>query len=170
MAIIRRVMDGARHKTQLSTRLLDGSHSERRLIGDAVLGNHVDVVKYMLDQEGIEPHLQYRDSRGRNVLHLAGRFWNPAMFRLLVPRVKDGVQQTDDQNQTPLIRVIVSSRARQDQYESARILLSDGWYGKDGRFGDEMVEAQRIATTIGDWDMCRLLIHLGKMDPLSVTR
>ncbi|PVH67861.1 hypothetical protein DL98DRAFT_442539, partial [Cadophora sp. DSE1049] len=93
---------------------------------EAVLGNHVDVVEYLLRQQGIEAHLQHRNFRGENVLHLAARFCNPAMFRLLAPRFKEGMQQTDDQNETALVRIIQHSSVSLDRYESARILLVEG--------------------------------------------
>jgi hypothetical protein len=66
-----------------------------QLIGEAVLGNHVEVVEYLSGQQGIEAHLQYRNSRGENVLHLASGLCNPAMFRFLVFRFREGVHQTD---------------------------------------------------------------------------
>ncbi|POR39645.1 Vegetative incompatibility protein HET-E-1 [Tolypocladium paradoxum] len=167
MPIIRRLMDRAQHKAELRAELLDGSQPERGLIGEAVLGNHVDVVEYLLGQQGIEAHLQHRNSHGENVLHLASRLCNPAMFQHLVPRFKDGVHQTDDQNDTALIRIVMSSSTSRDRYESARILLSEGGANENGRLGDEQQEALRIAARLGDLDMCGLLIRIGKMNPLS---
>jgi ankyrin repeat protein len=167
MPIIRRLIDRAQHKVELRTELLDGSEPEQRLIADAVMGNHVDVVEYLLAQQGIEAYLQYRNSRGENVLHLASRFCNPAMFQLLVPRFKAGVHQMDEQNNTVLIRIIISSSASQDRYESARILLSEGGATENDSFRDEQQEPLREAARLGDVEMCRLLIRIGKMNPLS---
>lgn len=83
-------MDSAEHKAELKTELLRGTQREtqdrsfdkqvHQSIGEAVLGNHVDVVEYLLRQQGIEAHLQHRNFRGENVLHLAARLCNPAMF------------------------------------------------------------------------------------------
>ena len=106
MPIIRRLIDRAQHNAELKTELLRGSSREpqtmsfgkpvHQSIGEAVLGNHVDVVEYLLGQQGIEAHLQHRNSRGENVLHLASRPCNPVMFRLSVPCFKECIHQTDD--------------------------------------------------------------------------
>ncbi|CZS94644.1 hypothetical protein WAI453_013344 [Rhynchosporium graminicola] len=139
--IIQRLMDSAQHKAELKTELQRVTQREthdrsfgkpvHQSIGEAVLGNHVDVVEYLLRQQGIEAHLHYRNSRGENVLHLAARFCNPAMFRLLAPRFKEGIPQTDDQEETALMRIIQHSVSL-DRYESEQILLvADGAPGDD---------------------------------------
>ena len=180
MPIIRRLMDSAQHKAELRTELLRGSPREpqtmslgkpvHQSIGEAVLGNHVDVVEYLLGQQGIEAHLRHCNSRGENVLHLASRLCNPAMFRLLVPRFKEGMHQTDDQEETVLVRIIKSSVASRDRYESAQILLLEGGANRDDHSGTEQQDPLRIAAELGDLDMCRLLICTGKMNPLSALR
>jgi hypothetical protein len=177
MPIIRRLMDRAQHKAELRAELLRGSQHEpqtmsfgkpvHQSIGEAVLENHVNVVEYLLGQQGIEAHLQHRNSRGENVLHLASRLCNPAMFQLLVPRFKEGMHQTDDQKDTVLVRIIMNSSASRDRYESARILLLEGGASDNGRSGDEQQEPLRVAAQLGDLDMCCLLICIGKVNPLS---
>jgi hypothetical protein len=179
MPIIRRLMNRAQHEAELKTELLRGSPREpqslssvkpvHQSVGEAVLGNHVDVVEYLLKQQGIEAHLQHRNSSGENVLHLASSLCNPAMFRLLVSRFKEGVHQTDDQKETALVRIIRRSSAARDRYESA-ILLLEGSTNRADRSGDEQQDPLRIATQLGDLEMCRLLICIGKMNPLSALR
>lgn len=77
MPMVRRLMIRAQHKAELRSELLRGLRRERhrpfdksrhQSIGEAVLGNHVDVVEYLLKENGIEAHLQFRNSRGENVL------------------------------------------------------------------------------------------------------
>ncbi len=92
------------------------------------------------------------------------------MFRLLVSRFKEGVHQTDDQKETALVRIIQRSSALRDQYESAQILLLEGSADGDDRSGDEQQDPLRIAARLGDVGMCRLLICIGKMNPLSALR
>ncbi|KAK3994874.1 hypothetical protein QBC44DRAFT_367073 [Cladorrhinum sp. PSN332] len=162
MPVIRRLMDAAQHQPRLRTELLDMPQSGYGLIGAAVLGNHADVVEYLLGQQGIEAHLQRRNACGENVLHLASRLCNPAIFRLLVPRLKDSVYQRDRQGDTVLIRIIMSSSASRDRCESARILLSEVGAGNGGRFLDDQQEALRIATGLCDLDMCRLFDNEGR--------
>jgi hypothetical protein len=161
MPAIRGFMEGARHHAGLRAELLDGPPSDSRAVAEAVLGNRVEILEYLLGQEGIDPHLRHRNSYGENVLHLASKFCNPAVFRLLLPRVEDCAYHTDHQNDTALIRIVVSSAASQDRHGSARILLSELSAGQDDRFHGELQEALRVATRLGDRDMCGFLIRFG---------
>lgn len=175
--IIQRLMDRAQHQAELRTELLRGVRRDRQLrsfgksvhqsIGEAVLGNHVDVVDYLLGRKGIEAHLQHLNARGENVLHLASGRCNPAMFRLLVPRFQEGTRQTDDQGDTALVRIIISSSNPGDRYESARTLLSQGGGNGNSLFSNEEQDPLRIAVRLGDLDMCYLLICVGRISALS---
>ncbi len=177
MPIIQRLMIRAQHGGKLKTELLRGVRREQELpsfgksvhqsVGEAVLGNHVDVVEYLLGQKGIEAHLHYLNSHGENVLHLASGLCNPAMFRLLVPRFLEGRHQTDDQGNTALVRIIISSSGSQDRYESARTLLLQGDVNGNSHFWDEQQDPLRMAVRLGDLDMCCLLIGIGNVNPLS---
>ncbi len=176
MPIIRRLITGARRKPELRTELLREFRYEQQRspfgksvhqsIGEAVLGNHIDVVEYLLGEKGIEAHLQYRNSRGENVLHLASKLCNPEMFRLLVPRFQEGIHQTDEHGDNALVRTITSLSSPEDRYESARILLT-----QSGDFNnypwDEQHDPLRVAVRHGDAEMCRVLILTGKMNRLS---
>jgi hypothetical protein len=164
MPMIQHLLDRAQHKTQLRTELLRSFHS----IGEAVLGNHTDVVEYLLGQEGFEAHLRYVNSRGESVLHLASKTCNPAMFRLLVPRFQESMHQTDIQGDTALMRIIKSHVDSNARCESARILLlSQACDARGSHFADEQHDLLQMAVTLGDTDMCRLLICDGKVNPRS---
>lgn len=177
MPILRRLMTMAEHNVQLRGELLRGvqrkpdfpsfGKSPHQSIGEAVLGNHVDVVEYLLDQEGIETHLRHLNSHHENVLHLASGFCNPAMVGLLVPRFQDGSYQEDGQGNTPLIRIIMSSAASSDRYESAKTLLLHGKVDASSKSHEEQHNPLRVAVRLGDLDMCRLLVQVGAVDPLS---
>ncbi len=175
--IIQRLMIRAQHQAELRTELLREVRRDQKppsfgnpvhqSIGEAVLGNHVDVVEFLLGEKGIEAHLQHRNSCGENVLHLASGLCNPAMFRLLVPHFQGGMRQTDDQGDTALVRIIMSSSDPRDRYASARILLLQGSTNRNSRFWNEQQDPLRIAVQLGDLDMCSLLICIGRMSPLS---
>ncbi|KFZ04192.1 hypothetical protein V502_10338 [Pseudogymnoascus sp. VKM F-4520 (FW-2644)] len=177
MPIIQRLMERAQHKSELRTELLRGSQRglqtasrSRRVhqsIGEAILSNHVDVVEYLVRQHGIEAHLQHCNSSGENVLHIASKLCNPAMFQLLVPRFREDMHQTDNQGRTVLVRIITSDSNSQNRYDSAQILLLEGAANKNGRSEDEQQEPLRIASQLGDTDMCSLLVDIGKMDPAT---
>ncbi|KAI9739902.1 MAG: hypothetical protein M1818_004958 [Claussenomyces sp. TS43310] len=176
MPILRRLFDRAQDEAELRAELLRESRREQstsssrlahQSIGEAVLEDHVGVVEYLLEQTGIEGHLQYRNSRGENVLHLASKVCNPEMFRLLVPCFKEGVHQTDSQGNTVMTRVIMSSSPSHDRYESAKILLLEGSANENSCPTDEQQDPLRIAVRLGDLEMCRLLVSVGKLSPLS---
>ncbi|KAF7948394.1 uncharacterized protein EAE97_003805 [Botrytis byssoidea] len=166
MPMIRRLLDESYRTVELRSELFDRREAQHQLIAEAVVGNHVDVLEYLLTQHDIEAHLQYQNSHGENVLHLASRLCNPAIFRSLVPRCKDIVCQTDDQNNTVLMRIIMSPSATQNRSESARILLSESGVYATGIFRDEQQEYLREAMRLGDVDMYHTLIRVGKMNPL----
>lgn len=135
-------------------------------IGEAVLGNHVDVVEYLITVDEIEAHLQYRNSCGENVLHFASWLCNPDMFRLLIPRFEEGIHQADGQGYTALTRIIASSSCPQSQYKSARILLlhsSAEWSNHYNGHQDPL----RTAVQSSDLDMCYLLICIGNLNPVT---
>ncbi|KAH9231047.1 hypothetical protein K456DRAFT_1803762, partial [Colletotrichum gloeosporioides 23] len=73
---------------------------------EAVLGGHMGVVEYLLQQDGIEAHLHHRNANGENVLHLASVQCDPAMFRVLAPNFLGGLSQKDRQGRTVLMRVV----------------------------------------------------------------
>jgi hypothetical protein len=126
-------MNSAQHNKELRNELLRESRVEPRWtvfepvhqsLGEAVLGNHVDVVKYLLEKNNIDAHLRYRNSRGENILHLASMACNPEIFHLLAPRFTEGINQTDGRGDTALVRVIMNLSTPGNRFESARILLS----------------------------------------------
>lgn len=125
------------------------------------------MVEYLIAQERLEAHLEYHNSDGENVLHLASRFCNPRVFRILVEKFKQGVHQLDNHNNSVLTRVIAASISSPAQRcESARILLVKGMAGAEGAIDGNGLDPLRIAVRRGDVDMCRLLIDVGEVDPL----
>lgn len=152
--MIRLLLDRAQHKTELRTELL---HAVQAL-GEAVVRNHTDVVECLLAEEGFEAHLCHVNSRGENVLHLASKTCNPAMFRLLVPRSQKVMHQMDMQGDTALMRIIMSDVDSTARCESARILLlAQTDAARASNFGDEQHNSLQMAVRLGDTEMCRLL-------------
>lgn len=176
MPMIQRLISSAQHNAELRHELLREFRSEQwstskkpthQSIGEAVLQNHVDVVEYLLRENDIKAHLQYRNSHGENVLHLASRICNPEMLRLLVPRFQEGIHQADNQGDTALVRVIMSFSASQDRYNSAKILLLQSGADWNSHSQDGKQNPLRVAVQLGDLDMCCLLIHIGNLNPVS---
>jgi hypothetical protein len=162
MPMIQRLLTQARHNAKLRTELLRGFHS----VGEAVLGNHLGVVEYILSEEGFEAHLQYLNSHSESVLHLASGPCNPAMFRLLVPRLQQGIHQVDSCGDTTLMRIIKSNSYSGNRYECAKIILSYANLNGSAHIGARQQDPLLVAVQLGDLEMCRLLISEGRMDPL----
>lgn len=184
MPLVRRLVAGARNNAnvgaeilwdaQRESSLVDPGEVVHQLLGEAVSHNHLEVVEYLLCQDGIQAHLQHVNSRGENVLHVASTHCNPAMFRILVPRFQHDVHKMDSNGDTPLTRVIMGlarvttgSRGWEDRHESARILLSQGRGDGNTSFCDEQQNPLRIAVRLGELQMADILVRTGRMSPLS---
>lgn len=76
------------------------------------------------------------------------------------------MHQTDIQGDTALMRIIKSSCGEEVRYMSARILASS--HAGASRLGDKLHRSLQMTVSLGDADMCRLLICDGKADPHSV--
>lgn len=173
--IVKRLMTSAQHKGELRNELLREHHLEEKQssfdklthqsIGQAVLGNHVDVVEYLLGENGIEAHLRYRNSRGENILHLASKLCNPQMFRLLIPRFQEGINAKDDQGDTPLLRIIMSPLT--SRYESANVLFSQSNTNWTSHSLGWQRDSLRAAVSRLDPDMCCILIWIGNINPVA---
>ncbi|KAJ5289958.1 Protein of unknown function DUF3468 [Penicillium atrosanguineum] len=175
MPMVQRLMTRARYKGELRNELLRGTQIPEKQssfdkpthqsIGLAVLGNHVSIVEYLLGENDIEAHLQYRNSRCENVLHLASRICNPEMFHLLVPRFQEGIDAEDDQGDTPLVQIVMSPLT--SRYESAIVFLLQCSTDWDSHPLDWQWDALRAAVTRRDLDMCCILIWIGNINPFS---
>ena len=177
MPLISRLMARARHNKELRHELLREFQApltktalgepSYQSIGEAVWGNHLKVVEYLLREDSIEAHLQYRDSCGRNVLHLAAKHGNPEMYRRLVPRFPEGVHQVDHQGDTPLVRIVMSSSYTKSRYESARLLLSHSDPYQVANVKEQRNPLQ-VAVQLMGVGMCCFLICVGNISPLSL--
>ncbi|KAL8892444.1 MAG: hypothetical protein Q9192_005610 [Flavoplaca navasiana] len=176
LPIAERLFEEAAHNPAMRNELLrvDCNRSEHhQSIGEAVWNNHVGVLRYLLQQDGIEVHLRHQDSGGYNVLHKAARYCNPLVVSLLVSHFREGVNQTNNVGDTPLIEVVFKSGSAVGRIESAKILLIQG--GADVRAGytddpSNWHEPLRMAARYGDVAMCRILVEVGGADPRRVLR
>ena len=142
-------------------------------IGEAVWYNHVEVLRYLLQQEGIEVHLRHHDSEGYNVLHKAARWCNPEVVSLLISHFPEGVNQSNKNGDTPLHLVVFGTHAICGRLESAKVLLTQGHADVKGGCVDELSsfgEPLRMAARYGDVAMCRVLVEDGGADPRRVLR
>ncbi|KAF2703360.1 hypothetical protein K504DRAFT_495505 [Pleomassaria siparia CBS 279.74] len=157
LPMIQRLMDRAQHMEELKTELWRDS----RPIGEAVLGDHVGAVECLLSETGLEVDLRGLNSRGENLLHMASVHCNPAIFRLLVPRLWMVVHQVDGHGETALIRIVKSDFNLKGRYEAAKMLLSHINADWTAHIANARQEALLLAMQLGDAEMCHLLIFEG---------
>jgi hypothetical protein len=174
MPIVQRLMASTHNSPELRNELLresgfgqNRSEPTHLPIGEAILGDHLDVVEYLLGGNDTEAQIRYRNSRGENVLHLASRVCNPEMFRLLVPHFKEGIHQVDHQGFTALVRIIKNYSVSRNRYESVKTLLQHGGGNPTGDVWTGQQNPLEVAVQLNDLDMCSLLIYVGKINPLS---
>lgn len=144
-------------------------------VGEAASFGEIAMVRYLLEQDGIEAHLRYRDDHGNNVFHrVARRNCDAEMFELLIAHFKDGVDQLNDSNETPLDLVVFDGTELSSNYEAAEVLLRLGGANVRGgngiAKGSEWDEPLRRAARTGQLEMCRVLVEVGGADPRSVLR
>ena len=166
LPMIERLFDHAQYNAELKNELMRGS----RLISEAVLGNHIDVVTYLLRQDGIEPHVRWRGSCNENILHITSERCTTAMFRVLSRHLPNELYHRDNSGDTALAKIIEKCSDSQDRYESMKVLLSRGKDDCSGSIDDGARSPLRLAVQNGDLEMCSLLICEGRMDPLVALR
>lgn len=179
LPIVERLFDEAAHNPAMRNELLRDPQRDcngpnhHQSVGEAVWCNHVDILRYLLQQDGIEVHLRHRDSGGYNVLHKTARYSNPQVVSLLLSRFKEGVHQANNGGETPLWALVGSTAPSAERTESVKILLVQG--GADVRAGytaepSDWDEPLRKAVRYGDLAMCRVLVEVGGADPRRVLR
>jgi Ankyrin repeats (3 copies) len=150
-----------------------GRQCHHQSIGEAARYDRVDVLHYMLQQDGIDAHLRHRDAEGHNVIHIAAMKHNPDIVALLVSHFSEGVNQSNNIGETPLRILLFESSEPQTRVECAKILLAEG--GADVRAGargesSSWDEPLRMAARHGGVDLCRVLVEIGGADPRSVLK
>lgn len=179
LPLVKRLVEQARKRADLKAQLVRATSA----IADAVQGyhisvidklrrgseyqyDHVGVVTLLLAEDGFTGHVEYVNSSGENLLHVASVTADPTIFRLLVPRFRVGLVQADGDGKTPLIRLIESSPPT--QAECAKILISHAVENGVSVFGEGMQDPLPVAVHLADVSTCDVLLGVAGMDPLSV--
>ncbi|KAI1846709.1 hypothetical protein JX266_007282 [Neoarthrinium moseri] len=172
LPIIEMLFDEAAHNAGLKEELLrdrirdpqarPGEWGTHQSVGEAVLHNHVNIVEFLLEQEGIDAHKRHRNKNGYTVLHLLARNLNPEMVQLLAPHLQEDINQVEN-DETASARILFSTVGAKNRFLCAQILLQAG---ADPAIPDNRPFRRAVKTN--DYDMCRLMVDIGHADPLSV--
>ncbi|KAF2152107.1 hypothetical protein K461DRAFT_162341 [Myriangium duriaei CBS 260.36] len=133
MPMIQRLFSKAQGDAQLRDEMLSARYrtpgpriQDHQSIGEAIAGGRDAVLEYLLQQDSIDAHLKYRNREGDNVLHLAADLCFEPVFRLLVPRCLDMLDERDGSGRTVLERIGRCSEPEERREECVKILLSAG--------------------------------------------
>ncbi|KAH7175935.1 hypothetical protein EDB81DRAFT_632846 [Dactylonectria macrodidyma] len=134
-------------------------------IGEAAYEGHSDMVRFLCQQTGIEPHLQYTNQDGNTVFHLAARGGDAEVFRILIQRWPEGVHLRNQAHDTPLVDLIYRSpRGEVETLGLVRLLLSLGKADATGRDDDAGYSPLCTAIRGGSVTLSRALITEGFAD------
>lgn len=175
LPVVQRLMLGAQRNQELHGQLLAACRRESRFawlstrshqsVGEAVRANHRGVLKLLLQQDGIAEHLNYINSHGDTVLHLAAIHCDFTVYRSLLTFCSSMTQHANDRGNSALVEVVLSSAPSNNRVKAARLLLlaEQSIHGKC--LPDERRSPLRLAVQKGDIAMCSLLLSLTIEDP-----
>ncbi|KAI7547328.1 hypothetical protein KC331_g5078 [Hortaea werneckii] len=156
-----KLFEEARSDQRIERCLLQPTNDDLGPIGRAAMFGKTEVVEYLCQQKGVEPHLHHRDHEGDNIYYAVARNGNADVLRVLIRYFPEGVNDAKDYL-TPLRIAVGHARC----IEAARVLLIEG--KADVNAGGPYYMPLSRAIRNGDMDMCRMLIVEGKADPWVV--
>lgn len=140
-------------------------------VGDAAWNHQGAAVAFLLEQDGIKAHLQYRDAINNNVIHKCIRgHAEVETLKLLLFHLPEGVNERNGEDDMPLQLLVFNVESGGDL--RAKMLLDAGADVRCGYTGElsNYSEPLRMATRYCDLAMCQTLIEVGGADPKSVFR
>ena len=176
LPVVTRLFKAAARNPALKAELLRTPHRDdgrshatvhHQSVGDAAWNGHGDVVAFLLEQDGINAHLRYKDVTSKNVFHKAARGGDMKTFKLLISRFPEGVNERDEAGETPL-KLLVFGRM---PTKLVKLLLEEGHADVRSGYTEQVsnwYEPLRMATRYCDIAMCQTLVRYGGADPMSV--
>ncbi|KAF4991636.1 hypothetical protein FDECE_13984 [Fusarium decemcellulare] len=149
------------------TSLKKGHENFHQSVGEAAFWGHVDVVRFLCRQPGIQRHVRYINRYSETVFHQAARNSDPEIFDILISAWPEGVKLVDENNDSALERLCFG-RTSASTLESARVLLGTG-RADAVCLPDEIIQKTLIlAVQSGDVSLCQLLVVEGSADVCSI--
>ncbi|KAK8018536.1 hypothetical protein PG991_007726 [Apiospora marii] len=192
IGVMQRLFDEASHNDALRSQLLvdakrDGDYKDSEIfwqihqsVGEAVLSNSVEAVRFLLDQPGIAPHFRHRNHRNYTVFFMVASHRNPVILELLLSRLPslcDGddteaarlINQVNNAGDTALNQIVFSPRGSVERLRCIELLLASG---ADPNLPHDPIDSRPLAQAAvrGDLDLIRLLVRCGgdAVDPGSL--
>ncbi|KAK4060254.1 uncharacterized protein Triagg1_10804 [Trichoderma aggressivum f. europaeum] len=141
------------------------SISTHQSIGEAAYEAHANIVHFLCQQAGTEPHLRHINQRGQTVFHQAARSGHVEIFQTLIQRWPEGINLRNNANDTPLVELIFNSpRGDIETIETVRVILSMGKADATGLNDDPGYSPLCTAVRRANIALCRTLILEGSAD------
>jgi ankyrin repeat protein len=121
-------------------------------------GGYTEIVRFLCQQSGIDPHIQYVKENGNTVFHLAARMISSELFRLLFDPWHEGINMRNKSEITPLALLISDNIGCKATVESVKFLLSTGKVDATGSNDEPGDSPLCRAIRNRDLDICRILI------------
>ncbi|KAL7953002.1 hypothetical protein V8C34DRAFT_321780 [Trichoderma compactum] len=173
--LVKKLFEAAERDPDLRRAILAENRSKRRgwrgcisthqSIGEAAYEAHANMVHFLCQQAGIEPHLRHINQRGQTVFHQAARSGHTEIFQTLIQRWPEGINLGNNANDTPLVELIFNSpRGDVETIETVRAILSMDKADATGLNDDPGYSPLCTAVRRGNIALCRTLILEGSAD------
>ncbi|PTB75150.1 hypothetical protein M440DRAFT_1358033 [Trichoderma longibrachiatum ATCC 18648] len=134
-------------------------------IGEAAYLGHAEVVRFLCQQPGIEPHLRHVNHHGHTVFHQAAAIGNKEVLLILIQHWPEGVNLRNKTNDVALgdfiFRCMNGDRRAID---TVRAMLSTGKVDATGLYDDPGHSPLCTAIKKGEIELCKTLIVEGSAD------
>lgn len=153
----------------LSAKLPDGDKNNdfvHQSVGEAVYLGHVDIVRYLCQQKGIEPHLKYVSPNGYNIFHFCERAPRSQILETLIPLWPQGVHTADKDGHLPMYWLLKGNAFHTEDGADTVALQT---MLRLGKFNPKVLDGEpmQLATSKASVVVCRMLVEFGA-DPRRV--
>ncbi|KAH0489939.1 hypothetical protein TgHK011_001428 [Trichoderma gracile] len=175
LVLVRKLFEVSEHDPELRRAIIVGDRfkmsdwrgglSTHQSIGEAAYEGHVEIVSFLCQQPGIEPHLRHVNQHGHTVFHQAARRGNREILMTLIQRWPEGVNLRNKVNDAPLGDFIFHRITGDvEAVETVKEMLSTGKVDATGLKDDPGYSPLCTAIRRGEIALCKTLIVKGSAD------
>ncbi|KAL6855649.1 hypothetical protein J3F83DRAFT_753812 [Trichoderma novae-zelandiae] len=175
LVLVKKIFEVSEHDPELRRAIMVGDRSQmsdwrgglatHQSIGEAAYEGHVEIVRFLCQQPGIEPHLRHVNKHGHTVFHQAARRGDREIMLILIQRWPEGVNVKNNLNDNPLGDFIFHRITGEPKaVETLKAMLSTGTIDATGLNDDPGYSPLCTAIRKGDIALCRTLIVEGSAD------
>ncbi|KAL7813519.1 hypothetical protein V8C44DRAFT_47744 [Trichoderma aethiopicum] len=149
------LISGPRHEVNVRR----GGLYTHQSIGEAAYVGHAEVVRFLCQQPGIEPHLWHVNQHGHTVFHQAARGGNREVLLTLIQRWPEGANLRNKTNDVPLGDFIFHRITGDvEALMTVQAMLATGKVDATGLHDDPGYSPLCTAIRKGEIELCKTLI------------